>query len=102
MGARLVVEEVLEDDLLLLLLLKLVCGVVEMVLTAEVVENFAEATELVFLLVEETLLEDLEGILEEDGLTDDFEEDFAEVLVLNFLLVEESLTEDFEEDLAVS
>jgi hypothetical protein len=69
-GARLLVEEDLEDDLLVLLLLRLVCEDVETleeVLTAEFVEDFvedfAEVAELVFLLVEETLVEDFEDDL---------------------------------------
>lgn len=109
MGARLVVEEVLEDDLLILLLFELGCEDVEIfveVLTAEMVEAFAEVVELVFWLVEDDLTEDSDVMLAEedlaDDLEDDFEDDFAKVLVLNFLLVDESLTEDFEELLAAS
>jgi hypothetical protein len=92
MGARLLVDEVLEDDLLVLLLLWLICEDVsafDEVLPAELVEDFAEMVELSFLLVDE-------------GLIEDFEEDFADVLVLNFLLVEDVLTEDFEDVLAAS
>jgi hypothetical protein len=105
MGARLVAEEVLEEDLLILLLLRLDCEdevIFVEVLSAELVGDFAEVVELVFWVVEEDLTEVFERILEEDGLTDDFEEDFAEVLVLNFLLVDENLIEDVEELLAAS
>jgi hypothetical protein len=92
MGARLLVDEVLEDDLLVLLLFWLICEDVsafDEVLPAELVEDFAEMVELSFLLVDE-------------GLIEDFEEDFADVPVLNFLLVEDVLTEDFEDVLAAS
>jgi hypothetical protein len=92
MGARLVLSDVLEDDLLILLLFELVCedvGIFVEVLTAEMVEAFAEEVKLAFLLVEEDLTEDFGDVLAEDGLTDDFGEDFAGVLVLNFWLVED-------------
>jgi hypothetical protein len=107
MGARLLVSDVLEDDLLvvLLLLFELVCedvGIFVEVLTAKLVEGFTEVVELAFLLVEEDLAEDFGDVLAEDGLTDDFGEDFTEVLVLNCLLVEDDLTEDFEDVLAAS
>jgi hypothetical protein len=105
MGARLLVEEVLEEDLLVLLLLRLVwedVGAFDEVLTAEIVEDFAEVVELVFLLVEDSMDEDFAVVLVDEGLIEEFEEDFAEVLVLVFLLVEESLTEDFADVLAAS
>jgi hypothetical protein len=108
-GARLLVEEDLEDDLLVLLLLRLVCEDVETleeVLTAEFVEDFvedfAEVAELVFLLVDDSMVEDFAVMLVDEALIEDFEEDFADVLVLNFLLVEETLVEDFEDDLAAN
>jgi hypothetical protein len=105
-GARLLVDEVLEDDLLVLpLLLRLVCedvGAFDEVLTAEIVQDFAEVVELVSLLVEDSMDEDFAVVLVDEGLTEDFEEDFADVLVLNFLLVEEILIEDFEDVLAAS
>jgi hypothetical protein len=105
MGARLLVDEVLKDDLLVLLLLKLICedvGAFDEVLAAEIVEDFAEVVELVFLLVEDSMLEDFAVVLLGKSLIDDFEEDLVETLVLNPLLVEEILTEDFEEPLAAS
>lgn len=110
MGARLLVDEVLEEVLLLLLLLfELVCedeDIFVEVFTAELVEDFAEIVELGFVLVEEGLTEDFEEdfpeMLVEEGLTEDLEEDFAEVLVLVFLLVEEGLMEALEEVLAAS
>jgi hypothetical protein len=96
----------LEDDLLVLpLLLRLVCedvGAFDEVLTAEIVQDFAEVVELVSLLVEDSMDEDFAVVLVDEGLTEDFEEDFADVLVLNFLLVEEILIEDFEDVLAAS
>jgi hypothetical protein len=105
MGARLLVDEVLKDDLLVLLLLKLICedvGAFDEVLAAEIVEDFAEVVELVFLLVEDSMLEDFAVVLLGKSLIDDFEEDLVETLVLNPLLVEEILTEDFEEPLAAN
>jgi hypothetical protein len=103
MGARLVVDDVLEDDLLILLLLDCEDEVIFIeVLTVELVDNFAEVVELVFWVVEEDLTEDFDVMLAEEDLADVFEDDFAEVLVLNFLLVDVGLTEDFEELLAAS
>jgi hypothetical protein len=105
MGAILLVEDILEDDLLVLLLLRLVCedvGALVEVLTADSVEDFVEVVELIFLLVEDCMLEDFAVALVDEGLIEDFEEDFADVLVLNCLLVEEILTEDFEDVLAAS
>jgi hypothetical protein len=108
-GARLLVEEDLEDKLLVLLLLGLVCEDVETleeVLTAEFVEDFvedfAEVAELIFLLVDDSIVDDFAVMLVDEALIEDFEEDFADVLVLNFLLVEETLVEDFEDDLAAN
>jgi hypothetical protein len=110
MGARLLVDESLEEVLLLLLLLlfELVCEDEDIFVdtfTTELEEGFAEVVELAFVLVEDGLAEDFEedfaGILVEESLTEDLEEDFAEVLVLA-LVMEEGLTEDLEEVLAAS
>jgi len=110
MGARLLVEETLEDVLLMLLLFELIdedVGSFDDVFAADDVEDFAEETELDFLLAEEEAeADDFEdgfaNMLDEEGLTDDFDDDFAEELVLNFLLVEAGLTEDFAEPLAAN
>ena len=111
MGAKLLVDEVLEEVLLLLLLLLLfeLVGededIVVEFFTAELVEDFAEVIELAFVLLEDGLAEDFEEdfmeMLVEEDLTEDLEEDFAEVLALA-LLVEEGLIEDLEEVLAAS
>lgn len=109
MGARVLVEEVLEDDLLVLVLVLLlfepICEDAESfveVFTVDTEEDFAEVIELVFLLIEEDTVEDFEGDFAETLLEGTLAEDFAEVLVLVFLLVEEELTEFFEELLAAS
>jgi hypothetical protein len=108
MGARLLVDEVLEDGLLLLLLFELDCededNFVE-VFTGELEEDFVDVVVLGFVLVEDGLTEDFEEdlaeMLVEEGLIEDLEEGFAEVLVLA-LVVEEDLIEDFEDVLAAS
>jgi hypothetical protein len=95
MGARLLVDESLEEVLLLLLLLlfELVCEDEDIFVdtfTTELEDGLAEDFE-----------EDFMEMLVEEDLTEDLEEDFAEVLVLA-LVMEEGLTEDLEEVLAAS
>jgi hypothetical protein len=109
MGARLLVDESLEEVLLLLLVFELNCEDEDIFVdtfTTELEEGFAEVVELAFVLVEDGLAEDFEEdfteMLVEEGLTEDLEDDFAEVLVLVFLVVEEGLMEALEEVLAAS